>query len=54
MFGIGLLLMAIGWIMGLVSINKAVHGTMKPISACWLCYGGIFIALLGAVLIGRA
>ena len=53
MFTFGLLLMIAGWIMGMISIYKAAHGTMKPISACWLCYGGIFIALLGAVLIGK-
>lgn len=51
MFTFGLLLMITGWIMGLVSIHKAVHNTMTPTSACWLCYSGIFVALLGAVVI---
>ena len=51
MFAFGLLLMIAGLIMGLVAIHTAAYGTMKPISACWLCYSGIFVALLGAVLI---
>lgn len=53
MFTFGLMLMIAGWIMGMISIYKATHYTISPISAGWLCYGGIFVALLGAVFIGR-
>ena len=53
MFTLGLLLMIAGWIMGEVAIYKAAHHTISPICAGWLCYSGIFVALLGAVFIGR-
>ena len=51
MFWIGISLMIIGLIMGAISIYKAAHYTISPICAGWLCYGGIFVVLLGAVFI---
>lgn len=49
----GLSLMVIGWLMGLIAIYKASHYSMSAVCAGWLCYGGIFVSLLGAVLVGK-
>lgn len=53
MLFLGLCLMAIGLIMGFVSIYKAAHYSISAACAGWLCYGGIFVALLGAVCVGK-
>ena len=53
MLWLGFCLMAIGLAMGFVSIYKAAHYSISAIRAGLLCYGGIFVALLGAVCIGR-
>ena len=50
---LGLSLMVIGLIMGIVSIHKAAYYRISAIKAGLLCYGGIFVALLGAVLVGK-
>ena len=53
MLWLGFCLTAIGLTMGFVSIYKAVHYSISPVCAGWLCYGGIFVALLGAVCVGK-
>lgn len=50
---LGFCLMSIGLTMGLASIYKAAHYSISAVSAGLLCYGGIFVALLGAVCIGK-
>lgn len=50
---LGFILMTTGLIMGLVSIHKAAHRSISPAVAGWLCYGGILVALLGAVCVGK-
>lgn len=53
MLVLGICLMVIGLAMGLIAIHKAAHYSISPVAAGWLCYGGIFVALFGAVLIGK-
>jgi hypothetical protein len=50
---LGFCLMAIGLTMGFVSIYKAASYSISAVRAGWLCYGGIFVALIGAVFIGK-
>ena len=50
---LGFCLMAIGLGAGLIAIHKAAHHSISAVRAGWLCYGGIFMALLGAVCIGK-
>lgn len=45
--------MAAGLIMGLFSVHKAARYSISPTAAGWLCYGGIFVAIIGAVCIGK-
>lgn len=54
MFWIGFCLMSIGLIIGVVSIFKATKLDISAVKLGWSCYGGLFMALLGAVLIGKA
>lgn len=54
MFYIGLIFMISGLVIGLVSICKASRSAISPVALGWICYSGLFIALLGAVLIGKA
>ena len=49
----GFSLMIVGLIMGFVSIYKAVHYSISAFCAGLLCYGGIFVALIGSVLVGN-
>ena len=53
MFWFGVALMVFGLIIGLMSIYKAAYYTISPVVLGWACYGGLFIALLGAVIIGK-
>ena len=53
MLWVGFCLMAIGLSAGLTAIHKAVRCSVSPVVACWLCYGGLFVALVGAVLVGK-
>lgn len=53
MLVLGFCLMAIGLVMGLVAINKAARYKISPTVAGLLCYGGRFVALIGAVCIGK-
>lgn len=53
MLWLGVCLMVIGLTMGFVSIYKAAHYSISAVCAGLLCYGGIFVALLGAVCIGK-
>lgn len=50
---LGICLMAIGLTMGLISIHKAANYSISAVRAALLCYGGIFVSLLGAVCIGK-
>ena len=50
---LGFCLMAIGLTMGFVSIYKAAHYSISAAYAGWLCYGGLFVALIGAVCVGK-
>lgn len=50
---LGFCLMAIGLTMGFVSIYKAAHYSISVAYAGWLYYGGLFVALIGAVCVGR-
>lgn len=53
MLVLGICLMVIGLAMGLIAIHKAAHCSIPPVAAGWLCYGGLFVALIGAVCIGK-
>lgn len=50
---LGFCLMVFGLAAGLISIHKAAHRSISPAVAGWLCYGGLSVALLGAVCIGK-
>ena len=50
---LGVCLMVVGLTAGLVAIYKAAHYSISAVYAGWLCYGGMFIALIGAVCIGK-
>lgn len=43
-------LMLIGFGMSLTTIIKVTKGTISPVAAGFLCYGGLFISLFGAIL----
>ena len=53
MFCIGLILMISGLIIGLCSIYRTIDKTISPVALGWTCYIGLFMALLGAVFIGK-
>ena len=53
MFWIGLVLMISGLVMGYISIYKASKQTISPTLLGSLCYGGLFVAMIGVVLIGK-
>ena len=50
---LGICLMVVGLFMSLDSIFKATRYNISPTCAAWMCYGGIFVAILGAVCIGK-
>ena len=50
---LGLILMIFGLVLGLISIFRASKQTISPVCLGWSCYLGLFIALAGAILIGR-
>jgi hypothetical protein len=53
MFWLGFSLMIIGMALGFTSIYKATKQEASATKLGWMCYGGLFLALLGAVLIGK-
>lgn len=50
---LGICLIVIGLTMGFVSIHKAARYSISAVYAGLLCYGGIFVALIGAVCVGK-
>ena len=53
MLWLGFGLMVTGLAMGLVAVNKASKQTISPVKLGWMCYGGLFIALVGTIFIGQ-
>jgi hypothetical protein len=50
---IGLILMISGLVVGLVSIFRASRRTISPVCLGCAYYIGLFIALIGAIMVGK-
>ena len=49
----GIILMIAGLITGITAIIKTIGNHISPMRLALCVYGGLFIALIGAILIGR-
>ena len=53
MLYIGIILMLSGLIIGEVSIFKAAKQTISPTVLGLMCYGGLFVAMIGSIFVGK-